>query len=97
MLFADDTLLLYSYKNIKFLKYALEHNMKRLNNQYRANKLSLSVTKTVLLKFWPEKKCFDIDVQGMKIVNAHQTKFLGVLVDDCLSWKSQVNHLAKLQ
>ena len=51
ILFADDTTLLYSHKNFKFLKYALEHNMALLSNWYRANKLSLNVHNTVLLKF----------------------------------------------
>ena len=32
ILFADDTTLLYSHKNLKFLKYALEHDMALLSN-----------------------------------------------------------------
>ena len=51
ILFADDTTLLYSHKNAKFLKYALEHDMALLSEWYKANKLSLNVYKTVLLKF----------------------------------------------
>ena len=51
ILFADDITLLYSHKNIKFLKYALEHDMALLSDWHRANKLSLNVHKTVLVKF----------------------------------------------
>ena len=51
ILFKDDTTLLYSHENIKFLKYALEHNMILLIDWYRANKLSLNVGTTVLVKF----------------------------------------------
>ena len=32
ILFADDTTLLYSHKNLKFLKYALEHDMVLLSD-----------------------------------------------------------------
>ena len=93
ILFADNTSLLYSHKSVKFLRFALEHDMKLLTNWYRANKLSLNIAKTVLLKFWPEGKCFDLEIKGVQIENAHQTRFLGVLIDDCLSWKGHVNQL----
>ena len=92
-MFADYTPLLNSHKSIKFLKYALEHDMRPLTDWYQANKLSLNVAKTVLLKFWPEGKCFELEIEGVNIENAHQTIFLGGLVDDCLSWKGHVNQL----
>ena len=78
ILFTDDTTLLYSHKNVKFLKYALEHDMALLSKWYRANKLSLNAHKTVLLKFWPEGRSFDINIEGVPLVNEHHVKFLGV-------------------
>ena len=91
ILFADNTTLLYSHKNLKFPKYALEHNMALLMEWYKANKLSLNVNKTVLLKFWPERKSLDINANGVTITNEDHTKFLGVLLDDCLTWKDHSN------
>ena len=91
ILFADDTTLVYSHKNLKFLKYALEHDMALLSDWYRANKLSLNVHKTVLLKFWPEGKSFDINIEGVPLINDHHVKFLGVWLDDCLTWKEHSN------
>ena len=91
IMFADDTTLTHNHKNIKFLKYMLEHDMSILTNWYRANKLSLNVNKTVLLKFWPDGKKFDIEVEGVNIVNSSHTKFLGIMVDDCLTLKHHVN------
>ena len=91
IMFAYDTTLIYNCKIIKFLKYALEHDMSILTNWYRANKLSLNVNKTVLLKFWPDGKNFDIKIEGVNIVNSSHTKFLGIMVDDCLTWKQHVN------
>ena len=89
IMFADDTTLIYSHKNIKFLKYALEHDMSILNEWYRVN--SLNVNKTVLLKFWPDGKAFDAEVDGTHIVNSNHTKFLGLMVHDCLTWRQHVN------
>ena len=91
ILFADDTILLCSHKNMKFLKYASEHDMSVLSDWYRVNKLSLNVYKTVLLKFWPEGKSFDINIEGVPLINDHHVKFLGVWLDDCLTWKEHSN------
>ena len=87
ILFVDDTTLLYSHNNLKFLKYALEHDMSLLTKWYKANKLSLNVHKTVLLKFWPNDKDFEIDIDRVSVTNSHLAKFLGIWVDDCLTWK----------
>ena len=53
ILFADDMSILNSAKNLKFLKYTMEHDMILLSDWYKANQLSLNIDKTVLLKFWP--------------------------------------------
>ena len=91
IMFVDDTTLIYSHKNIKFLKYALEHHMSILTEWYRANKLSLNVNKTFLLKFWPDGKAFDVEVDSTHIVNSNHTKLLELMVDDCLTWRQHVN------
>ena len=65
--------------------------MALLNKWYRANKLSLNVHKTVLLKFWPEGRSLNINIEGVPLVNEHHVKFLGVWLDDCLTWKEHSN------
>ena len=67
--------------------------MSILIDWYKANKLSLNVDKTVLLKFWLGDKPFIINVEGTKIKNSQHTQFLGVLVDECLNWKEHTNNL----
>ena len=93
ILFADNTTLFNSAKNTNFLQYSLEHDMSILMDWYKANKLSLNVDKTVLLKFWLRDKPFTINVEGTKIKNSQHTQFLGVLVDECLNWKEHMNNL----
>ena len=91
ILFADDTSLHQSPKNIKFLKYTLKHDMNLLTDWYKANQLSLYINKTVLMKFWPHEP-FEIKI-GHSIIDNSCTKFLGVLVDDCLNWKEHCDYL----
>ena len=65
--------------------------MALLSDWYKANKLSLNIHKTVLLKFWPVGKSFDINIEGIPLINEHHVKFLGVWLDDCLTWKEHSN------
>ena len=58
--------------------------MRLLTDWYQANKL---------LKYCSEGESFELEINGINIKNAHQTKFLGVLVDDCPSQKGHVNQL----
>ena len=62
-----------------------------LTNWYKANKLSLNVNKTVLLKFLPTGSSFDIQVSNTTLSNQHFTKFLGVMIDDKLTWNAHLN------
>ena len=64
-----------------------------LTDWYRANKLSLNVNKTVLLKFWPDNRSFTIKVGDTELTNVRCTRFLGVAIDDCLTWKEHVGNL----
>ena len=91
ILFADDTTLFANARNDQLLRFHLEHDMLLLTNWYKANKLSLNVNKTVLLKFWPTGSSFDIQVSNTTLSNQHFTKFLGVMIDDKLSWNAHLN------
>ena len=93
VLFADDTTLLNSTKHLEFLKFSLEHDMVLLMDWFKANQLLLNVDKTVLLKFWPGKAKFKVEIDGPEIVNLSKTKFLGIVVDKCLNWKEHTNTL----
>ena len=91
-MFADDTTLLNSAQNDKLLRFYLEHDMLILMDWYKANKLSLNVDKTVLLKFWPTTD-FGIHVGNNFISNSHCTRYSGVHIDDKLTWKEHTNQL----
>ena len=90
ILFADDTTLTNSHQSEKFLQYAIIHDMGLLIDWFDANKLSLNLNKTVMIQFWPTKTKLRIEVEGIDIPLVSSTKFLGVIVDDNLSWNEQV-------
>ena len=51
LLFADDTTLLHSHSNLKYLKWTVEDDLNRLMDWFRANKLTLNLDKTVCVLF----------------------------------------------
>ena len=93
ILFADDTTIFYSHKSIKFLKYTLEHDLNLMIDWFKANKLSINLGKTVAIKFWDTTKLFSLHVNSMSIQMADCTKFLGVYIDQRLTWQTHVTHL----
>ena len=93
ILFADDTTLLHSNHDLNFLKYMMVHDMSLLNNWFKANQLSLNLGKTNLMLFWPTNKQMNITLDGSKIPQVHNTKFLGITIDDELNWDMHINHV----
>ena len=93
ILFADDTTLLSSQKSIKFLKYTLQHDMELLIQWFKANQLSLNMSKTTLVRFWPNNNTFTININNEPITESEVTRFLGVMVDNRLTWSSHIAFL----
>ena len=56
ILFADDTTLYISNKNTTYLKWCLEHDLSLLLDWFRANKLTLNLSKTQFLLFKAHSK-----------------------------------------
>ena len=65
----------------------------------RCNKLSVNVKKTTYLIFTPwQKKCdhnFSISLSGQLLTQTNVTKFLGVYIDEHLTWKDHFSYLCK--
>ena len=93
ILFADDTTLLGQHKSLKFFKYILEHDMNMIIDWFNANQLSLNLEKTVLLKFWSKEKSFEITIHDQVVKNSKSTKFLGIIIDENLTWNDQAKVL----
>ena len=67
ILFADDTTLYKTHRNLVYLKWCLEDDLCTLNDWFAANKLTLNLDKTVCMLFhknnnqwnWPKGKWYD--------------------------------------
>ena len=75
--------------------------MSNINNWFQANKLSLNVKKTNYMLFknrhsnrnYPD---INICINNSTIDRVSCTKFLGVFVDDSLSWSNHTNHVVNI-
>ena len=49
--FADDTTIYKGHRNMRYLKWCIETDLKNVSNWFRANKLTLNVSKSVYMIF----------------------------------------------
>ena len=98
ILFADDTNMFISGRNLDVLCNQLNEDLREIQEWLNCNKLSLNVLKTHYMIFTPRnKKIEDIDIQlyGVSIQRVFVTKFLGVPIDCNLSWKCHIEYTCK--
>ena len=93
ILFADNTTIFNSHKFQKFLKYSLEHDLNLMIDWFKANKLSLNLSKMIRIKFWDNNTNMTINMDNINIQMTECTKFLRVYIDYKLAWHMHVNHL----
>ena len=95
IMFADSTNLFYEPKNIiKLFDTAIEELM-NINDWFMANKLSLNVGKTKYSLFHKSSKVDKLpklSINNQEIKRASYTKFIGVLLDENLSWKEYLKY-----
>ena len=73
--------------------------MKRLNSWLNANKISLNAGKTEFVIFRSQSHKLDfvpyLKISGNRIYSSQFVKYLGVLLDEHLTWKNHVSSVAK--
>ena len=102
ILFADDTNLFYSHNNVKELFRTMNAELSHLNDWFCANKLSLNTDKTKYVLFHKAKSkdnlplvLPDLFINDVKIKSENSLKFLGVMIDENLTWKAHVELVEK--
>ena len=95
ILFADDTTLISTNKSQRYLEFQMQHDMTTLMDWFKANKLSLNLTKSVMIRFWNEdsQPGENLDIHGLYIPEVDSTKFLGIHLDKNLSWDDHITQL----
>ena len=106
IMFADDTNLFYSNKNIKILFKEINIELKNIAEWLRANKLSINIDKTNFILFHNNRdkdhlplKLPTLCINDVPIKQVVSTKFLGVQIDENINWTHHItlteNKLAK--
>ncbi len=98
ILFADDTTVYVTNRNLRHLTEYMKHDLEILVDWFKANKLTLNLGKTSFVLFQPPgKKATDGDIQlsvgNMHISREKTVKFLGLYLDENLNFDGQVKHI----
>jgi len=99
ILFADDTNLFHSDKDISKLETTINYELCKLSEWFRSNKLSLNAKKTNFILFGSGRKHigpnqFILKLDGNILEQVRSTKFLGVYIDDKLTWKEHIDYIS---
>ena len=75
----------------------LNTELKEISLWLKANKLSLNIKKTYFMIFSSKNKPhpdMNINIDGEIINETSKTKFLGVIMDNKLSWKDNILYIS---
>ena len=99
IMFADDTNLFCTHRDIKYLFSTVNNELEKINEWFISNKLSLNVEKTKYSFFHKPSKKEDIPlvlpklkVSDHEIERVDSIKFLGVFLDENLTWKEHIRY-----
>ena len=98
LLFADDTNTFLTGKDTNHLIKTMNEELKKLVDWMYANKLSLNIAKTHFLIFRSKgmsKPSFTetLMINDQHLLQESKTKFLGVIIDDRLSWGPHIQYI----
>ena len=91
--FADDTTLYITHTNLNYIRFCVETDLSTLQDWFLANKLTLNVGKSVCILFGQkngQKENLNARLGDENIPQVKSTKFLGIWIDDALSWNEHV-------
>jgi hypothetical protein len=93
--FADDTTVFLSDSDPASLFNRANKSLDAIFNWFCANKLSLNASKTQYMVIQPTTKTSDLSfrcltINDVKLSRATSCKFLGIKIDESLSWKKQM-------
>lgn len=100
-LYADDSNLTYSAKNIKEVQTMINEDLKEVHTWLKANKLTLNISKTKYMLMATRQKLSSIPseptimVNSEKILRVDKYKCLGVTLDETLSWDKHIEEIFK--
>lgn len=94
-LFADDACIVVDDKNQYKLETTINKELEKVNTWMKLNKLSINYNKTNYIVFTNKRLASSIDVklEGHRLERVTETKYLGVILSEKLSWSKHINFL----
>ena len=96
ILFADDTNLFFSHKDALF--HTANCEMNKITNWVKSNELSLNIKKSNYMLFKPRQRREILDspiiINNSPVKKVAETLFLGVVIDEHVTWKPHIAHVA---
>jgi len=96
LFYAEDTSIIVTSSNFENFETQINKIFGDINNWFKINQLLLNYNKTYYLQF-NTKNSGDYDLkhnyQGNYIKSSTNTKFLGMIIDDSLSWKAHIDQI----
>ena len=102
ILYADDTNILFSHKNVNTLYSIMNAELIQVCDWFRANKLQMNGSKTKYMVFRSYRNTqqvlslyshAQIKIDNQVIDRVDSTNFLGVIIDDKLTWTKHINSI----
>ena len=94
ILFADDTTIFFSNKCLTTLESRVNTEIQKISGWLKSNKLSLNIKKTNYIIFKSKQKLINyklnIILDNIEIEQVSFTKFLGVIINENLTWENHI-------
>ena len=100
-MYPDDTSLTIASDNVHILEQRMNHDICEIHTWLQANKLSLNVVKTKYMIIASQHKIrylkhqFQIEVNHQPLKREKGYKYLGIEIDESLTWKDCINRISK--
>ena len=100
-LFADDTTILYSHEDLASKIDVVNNELKEVINSFKANRLSVNAKKTNYMLLGTRQRNLKqddnifIELDNTRSERVFITKFLGVIIDENLTWKNHIDGVTK--
>lgn len=98
-LYADDTCIFYYGKNIDEITTIAQEDLNKIDIWFKQNLLTVNTDKTSYMIFAAKNKKIEksfspLTINNVTLVESNQEKYLGLLLDNKLTWKA---HITKIQ
>ena len=97
-LYADDTLLFFESSSVQTIEAALSKDLGHVVRWLNQNYLMLNHSKTKVMLMGTHQKLssvqsFTVNVNANDLERVYKFKYLGVILDPCLTWNEHIEHI----